>query len=212
MKKLLMMIFMIFMVACTATSDPGQIDQEATQPVSTIENTQQPAETATDEATRVAATETATTSPERNPTDEPTIEAEATATASATPASDGVPDDEVTGEGYIKFHKTGGFAGVDQIWIIYRSGRVVMDDGGEFTLDVERNNRIWSHIDDGSFFALEGEYLPKNTCCDFFQYEITVVDEGRKHTVVTMDEAEMPPTLESLLMELQEVAAQQPSQ
>jgi hypothetical protein len=61
------------------------------------------------------------------------------------------------------------------------------------------------------FFEMKGRYVPLNTCCDRFTYEITVRRGGRVHTVVTIDAAPDAPValwqalekVSSLLVDLQ---------
>ena len=105
-----------------------------------------------------------------------------------------IPDDQNLPEGVvIKFSRSGGFAGRTETFLIYEDGRIVGDQGQERQVTPEQVTTLLQQIEANGFFNLAGSYLPRDTCCDRFIYQITVHQAGQVSTVVTIDGAENQP-------------------
>ena len=87
-------------------------------------------------------------------------------------------------------------------WLIYDDGRVVDLEGTEKTISTQAVTDLLALADEAGFFGLAPSYMPSNTCCDLFTYEITIRQGGQLHTVSTMDTADFPPELERILGEI----------
>ena len=106
-------------------------------------------------------------------------------------------------EAVIEFHRSGGFAGISERWAIYADGRIVPSDGSVQHMSPDQLAVLVEEISEAGFFDLADSYLPKNTCCDMFFYEITVRHEGQSKTVETMDGfEEIPEALQFALQKL----------
>lgn len=86
----------------------------------------------------------------------------------------------------INFERTGGFAGM-QITKLVDTANLTGDEANQLRLLVDTAN----------FFSLPAT-INSNTQADRFQYQITVEDNGQKHTVVVSEQA-APGTLKPLL-------------
>jgi len=98
----------------------------------------------------------------------------------------------------IEFERSGGFAGI-------RLRATVETE----TLPAEQAQEIESLVDAADFFSLPRDLSATQPAPDRFQYEVTVMDEARRHTV-RADEAAVPVTLQPLLRRLTRMATQQP--
>ena len=84
----------------------------------------------------------------------------------------------------IELVRTGGITGIPETWVV---------DAEHFGEDGARLLRVVSKPE---FLALEPLYGPKNPCCDFFVYTLTVTyDGGRTKTVRTSELATDQPEL-----------------
>ena len=96
----------------------------------------------------------------------------------------------------IIFRRSGGFAGVDEEWVIYSDGRITSAEGGAWQVAPERVEALVKQIDEAGFFELDGNYLPLDTCCDRFTYQVSVSMGDKSNSVTTIDAAPgVPPEL-----------------
>lgn len=113
----------------------------------------------------------------------------------------------------IEYHRSGGFEGRDETWLIYGDGRVVYRDNyaeteEEIQVSADAVADLVALMQAEGFFSFQDSYLPENTCCDRFIYEITLHYQGRSKTVVTIDSAEGEPEgLGRILVELNRLLA-----
>jgi hypothetical protein len=84
----------------------------------------------------------------------------------------------------VVLERTGGVTGQPQT--------IVVDAGGAHP-DIPRLLRL---VSSPEFLALDPSYLPKDTCCDFFFYRVTVtyINDAKK-SVLTMEGATAPAVL-----------------
>lgn len=121
-------------------------------------------------------------------------EDEPVATATAVPTATYAPNTAVI------FKRSGGIGGVDESWVIFMDGRVETNTTVEPQLTAEEVSQLLGSLDSAGFFGLSGSYLPEDTCCDRFFYEITAVQETTFHTVTTLEATpDMPESLQQAL-------------
>jgi hypothetical protein len=109
----------------------------------------------------------------------------------------------VMGDAVIIYQRSGGFAGVHERWTVYPDGRIVTADGREWQVTPEQVEQLLTEIEAMSFFEMEGRYMPLNTCCDRFTYEVTVRSGDKVNTVTTIDAApDAPPELWGIIEEI----------
>jgi len=122
-----------------------------------------------------------------------------------TPVSEGSP--------LIVFRRSGGLMGVSESWVIYEDGRVAFQEemkGESATGEVEAQDLagLLGLIEETSFFSFGDSYMPQNICCDRFSYEITLFQDGQSKRVTTMDGAEAPEGLWTIIGELNKLLAE----
>ncbi len=102
------------------------------------------------------------------------------------------------------FKRTGGLAGLNEGWTIYTDGRIETNSSIQPELSAEEVEQLLSSLEATGFFELEGSYLPDDTCCDRFFYEITAFQDGRFHIITTLEATpDMPEALQQTLRLLQ---------
>jgi hypothetical protein len=119
-------------------------------------------------------------------------QAAATQKPVTTNAAENVPA-ETSKEVQIVLKKTGGFAGVDESWMITTDGRITTSDGktGQVSA-VELSNAV-DELEKLGFFEMQASYLPKDTCCDRFTYQLEVTVNGKPHSVTVLEAAPETP-------------------
>lgn len=95
---------------------------------------------------------------------------------------------------HIQFVRTGGFAGL----------RMATEIDSE-SLSPEELQMLREALDNAQFFNLPEQMMSDMRGADRFQYEITVEDGGRQHTVQT-NEASMPEEMQPLVSQLELLA------
>jgi hypothetical protein len=106
-------------------------------------------------------------------------------------------------------HQTGGFIGIDKTLTVYTDGKITLTgDGGDKEAQVPPSElaTLEQLLASPEFAALQPRYHAQGN--DLFTYEITVPDDGKPQTVVTMDGANHPEVLTQVLAELNKLAAQ----
>lgn len=98
------------------------------------------------------------------------------------------------------FKRSGGFAGLDEEWIIFTDGRIQASNGDSSQVSPETVSQLLNSLEAAGFFSLDGNYLPEDSCCDRFFYEITAVNNTTFHTVTTVENTpDMPEALQQSL-------------
>jgi len=187
-KKLSLLLALILMVACQPTTSnstpiikttPAQTETPMTQP-DTVPSP--------DQTTKRPPDQTTTRPPDQTTTR---------------------PSDQTT---TIEFNRSGGFAGFDDSYIIYTDGRISykgrQNVEGIGPISPEQVAELWQTIDDINFYSLNASYMPKDTCCDFFTFVLTVHDGSKSHTVTTMDKpGAAPEALLKLLIRINQLTS-----
>ncbi|MCR4407571.1 MAG: hypothetical protein NUW24_11730 [Anaerolineae bacterium] len=131
------------------------------------------------------------------------------------PTPEPLPSLEDTGKGQtaiegavIIYRRSGGFAGVHEQWTIYPDGRIMAADGCEWRVSPEQVEQLLAEIESLGFFEMSSRYVPLNTCCDRFTYEITVRHGDTVNTVTTIDAApDAPSELWHIIDEISHLAS-----
>jgi hypothetical protein len=96
----------------------------------------------------------------------------------------------------ISYHRSGGFAGTDDTWTVSADGAVSHQGetpGTPGQLTVAQMAELTAAIHAANFMSLEDSYVPKDTCCDRYLYEITVTIDGHSKTIRTIDASPTAP-------------------
>ncbi len=96
----------------------------------------------------------------------------------------------------IRYHRSGGFGGFDDTWIIHADGRVeYVGKAAQSSkqLNPAQLSTLLAAVRASNFTALSESYVGQNTCCDRFMYEITITLDGQTKTVRTIDAADNQP-------------------
>ena len=94
------------------------------------------------------------------------------------------------------YHRSGGLAGTDDTWKISSDGTVAHQGqtaGTPQQLTTVQMAELLAAIRAANFMSLEDSYVPQNTCCDRYMYEITVTLGGQSKTVSTIDASPTAP-------------------
>ncbi len=105
----------------------------------------------------------------------------------------------------LDYHRTGGFAGVDDHLIIFNNGAGVISTRSatrEFQLNDSETEQLQRIFQDAGFDTLEAQYLPGPGSADLMTYRIVFQNK----TVVTEDTA-IPFPLQSVIRELNAIVA-----
>lgn len=135
---------------------------------------------------------------------------DAGAPAAEAPLPDSIP--------LLVLEREGGIAGASAELVLLRTGEVTLaEDPAPDGIPVRRwtaEPAVYQSVDSllrsAEFRALEGEYMPANTCCDLVTYTITVPAAAGDRTIRTMDGAEQPAALVRLLERLRTIEAAAP--
>lgn len=84
---------------------------------------------------------------------------------------------------HFTFTQEGGFAGIQQEWVIEGSGRVLQNGTEVRQLKPEELNHIYQTLLDNDFFTLAPTYKAEEQCCDFFIYTLVVQVDARTTSV-----------------------------
>ncbi len=96
----------------------------------------------------------------------------------------------------VTYHRSGGLAGRDDTWTISADGTVShqgQTTGTPQQLTPAQMAELAAAIRAANFMSLEDSYVPQDTCCDRYQYEITVTIGGHPKTVRTIDASPTAP-------------------
>ena len=102
------------------------------------------------------------------------------------------------------FKRSGGLAGLEETWTIFTDGRVETNSATQPELSTDAVAQLLNSLETAGFFELDERYLPDDTCCDRFLYEVTAVQGSNRHTVTTLEATpDMPEALQQTLRLIQ---------
>ena len=96
----------------------------------------------------------------------------------------------------VTYHRSGGIAGADDTWQISADGKVSHQGqtaGAPRQLTTTQMSDLTAAIRAANFMSLADSYVPQDTCCDRYLYEITVMLDGQSKTVRTIDASPTAP-------------------
>ena len=114
----------------------------------------------------------------------------------ALPGETKSPNDESGETGkdlMIVLKRSGGFAGVDESWRISADGRILASDGKASQASTDSIRAAVDELNSLGFFAMSSSYMPLDTCCDRFTYQLSVTVDGKSHTVTALEGAQETP-------------------
>ena len=119
----------------------------------------------------------------------------------ATPAPSPLTSPPAVPEVYVTYQRSGGLVGAHDTWIIDLQGKVTPPgSGASAQLTSAQMAELTAAIRIANFTALQDSYLPKDTCCDRYEYTITITVNGLSKTVHTIDASPTaPPELTQLI-------------
>ena len=126
----------------------------------------------------------------------PTTLPSPTATRGPAPTASPLDSQAVSQEISITYHRSGGFAGTDDTWIISADGTVSHQGptpGAPEQLTAAQMAELAAAIRAANFMSLEDSYVPTDSCCDRYVYEITVTIGEHSKTVRTIDASPTAP-------------------
>lgn len=109
------------------------------------------------------------------------------------------------GEPVIVFHQEGGYAGIMKSWGIFADGTVASEGSSLCQVDPALVQDIQTAAADIGFFdTVYGP--PKNICCDFFTFTLTINSEDEVNTIVISDgDPNMPQEIRELISSVQQI-------
>ena len=125
-------------------------------------------------------------------------EAETGGTATAVPTATFASNTAVI------FKRTGGIADLNEEWTIFADGRIETNSAIKPQLSSEQVSQLLNSLESAGFFSLDNSYLPEDSCCDRFLYEVTAVNNTTYHTVTTLENTpDMPEALQQTVRLIQ---------
>ncbi len=113
------------------------------------------------------------------------------------------PEDKEQEYLVILLGRSGGFAGVNESWLIFSNGRIELPDGSELEVEVDQVNELIGKIEALGFFEIDIPKLGISACRDCFQYQLTVHYDNQKKTISWEDDQSVPQELWTIFEEIQ---------
>jgi hypothetical protein len=106
----------------------------------------------------------------------------------------------------------GGIAGSQERLEVAKDGKLSLSRNGrragEGRLERAALDQLHGLVASPAFRILAPKYLPRDTCCDRFQYTVAVARPDRTQTVTTIDDVTWPRALSEVIALLQRARAQ----
>ena len=93
----------------------------------------------------------------------------------------------------IEYQRSGGYAGVDENFSIFLHGQIVLNGNPNGQAEVQEIDELLQQIETLGFYDLAPKYVPKDTCCDRFFYQLKVTNGIKDNTVSAVDGAPSAP-------------------
>ncbi|VAW34905.1 hypothetical protein MNBD_CHLOROFLEXI01-5278 [hydrothermal vent metagenome] len=102
------------------------------------------------------------------------------------------------------FKRSDSLTDLNEEWIIFTDGRIEANSGDTSQISAEKVSQLLNSLESAGFFDLDDSYLPEDSCCDRFLYEIMAVNNTTFHTVTTLEDTpDMPEALQQTLRLIQ---------
>ncbi len=85
------------------------------------------------------------------------------------------------------FTRSGGLAGVDEVWTLYTDGRLLSKDEGDFQVSKDQALTLAAELERTGLFSASTPAGLKVECCDRFLYTLTFQTGGRAIQVQAVD-------------------------
>ena len=104
----------------------------------------------------------------------------------------------------IVLQRTGGVAGRKETTTIMDGGAILTEKGpsnvAHSQASAQATTALMQKIADTGIYKLApGNYIPKGECCDHFNYDLTLSDQGKQYHYLMSDSASLPPELANVL-------------
>jgi hypothetical protein len=116
----------------------------------------------------------------------PTLEAPTRQDQPANPAATITPRGRSSGA-VITFTRTGGIAGISEMWSIYADGRVLGAAGEQGSIPVSEVGQLLAEIEAAGFFDWPARPRSLESCADCFTYSLTVEYQGKTNRITLVD-------------------------
>jgi hypothetical protein len=73
----------------------------------------------------------------------------------------------------LSYQRSGGFAGLEETWLVYEDGRIEGPGGLDYTAKPAQVEQLIADLEKAGFFSLDSQYKPENPCCDRYVYVVT---------------------------------------
>jgi hypothetical protein len=111
-----------------------------------------------------------------------------------TPASSPLTSPPAVSEISVTYQRSGGLVGANDTWTIDPQGKVThQGSGASAQLTAAQLVELITAIRAANFIELQDSYVPKDTCCDRYEYTIIITTNGQSNTVRTIDASPTAP-------------------
>ncbi|MFN2187187.1 MAG: hypothetical protein ACK2T3_00310 [Candidatus Promineifilaceae bacterium] len=199
MKHLVLFIVTALLLSACAGGEP----ELSVDPTATAEEVSKLSPAASIIASTLTAKPTDTAPAEGKATETPISSIANPTRANPSPSEPATEDAPIPqGPPDIIFKQEGGYAGLMNSWEIYADGAIVKNGESACFADASWVQSILSSSLEGGF--IDAAYTsPKNICCDFYTYTITITQDGKTNTIVVSDgDSSMPPEIRELITQL----------
>ena len=87
----------------------------------------------------------------------------------------------------ITFTRTGGIAGISEIWSVYADGRVLGAAAEQGSIPVSEVGQLLAEIEAVGFFDWPARPRSLESCADCFTYSLTVEYQGKSNRITLVD-------------------------
>jgi len=135
----------------------------------------------------------------------PTLEAPTQAEQMTAPSASPTPGGR-SGGAVITFGRSGGIAGVSEVWTIYADGRVLSGAGEAGQIPAEAVSELLAEIEAAGFFDWSTPPRALQSCADCFTYSVIVTFEGKTNQITLVGgQTDAPEGAWSILERIQAV-------
>ena len=82
---------------------------------------------------------------------------------------------------------------MDESWSIASDGHITTHNGKQSQVSQAALSEAVNELEKLGFFEMEPSYVPLDTCCDRFTYQLQVTANGKTHSVTALEGAQETP-------------------
>ncbi len=105
----------------------------------------------------------------------------------------------------IVYEREGGFAGMNQEWIIHLDGTIIGPGDQQFTVPPEEVQALLKAGADPEITSIAPDSTTQDACCDQFTYTLTVISGDQQWSLSMTDTAEQPQEVSLLFFMVEEL-------